>query len=205
MPFENSLIRRRIGTDRVDNMSEMAGPFPASRSAIRKTQPVTKPILQALVLADHVYQDRITGKMIIAGTFTRVVSVRPSQPADFKGPLAASGVEGADKQLDRISAENVGTVGSPYAYMCLTGIHTSAELEMRYVDLRTYKPLFRAALTVQCDNPLRAVELGIRLPMPLPMPHNGEYSLELLCEEEMLGSWRVSATTEDAGPLEDER
>ena len=31
-----------------------------------------KPVLQALVLADHVYQDKTTGKMVIAGTFNRL-------------------------------------------------------------------------------------------------------------------------------------
>ena len=32
-----------------------------------------KPVLQAMVLADHVYQDRQTGKYIIAGTFSQII------------------------------------------------------------------------------------------------------------------------------------
>ena len=31
-----------------------------------------KPILQAMVLADQVYQDVVTGKFVIAGTFGRI-------------------------------------------------------------------------------------------------------------------------------------
>ncbi len=47
-----------------------------------------KPVLQALVLADHVYQDKSTGKKIIAGTFNRVCFSRRKRPAeqpDFEG------------------------------------------------------------------------------------------------------------------------
>ena len=38
-----------------------------------------KPIVQALVLADHVYQDT-SGKMIIAGTFNRFYIFGPNVP-----------------------------------------------------------------------------------------------------------------------------
>jgi hypothetical protein len=34
---------------------------------------VTKPVLQALVLADQLYQDKDTDKMVIAGTFTKYI------------------------------------------------------------------------------------------------------------------------------------
>jgi hypothetical protein len=53
---------------------------------------VPKPVLQALVLADHVYQDKITGKKIIAGTFNRVcfTRMRPRPPAAELEPGEAS-------------------------------------------------------------------------------------------------------------------
>jgi len=42
-----------------------------------------RPVLQAMVLADHVYQDRLSGKYIIAGTFGRIAlrMPTPTQPA----------------------------------------------------------------------------------------------------------------------------
>ena len=63
-----------------------------------------KPVLQALVLADHVYQDRATGKFVIAGTFNRVFvfkrETRPNEPPrpspeseSFLPPGAAAGAE----------------------------------------------------------------------------------------------------------------
>ena len=39
-----------------------------------------KPVLQAMVLADNVYQDRTTGKFIIAGTFSRLGITRRLTP-----------------------------------------------------------------------------------------------------------------------------
>lgn len=57
-----------------------------------------KPVLQAMVLADHVYQDNTTGKFIIAGTFTRLWCSRkpllgqpapPQQPAAPAAPAAS--------------------------------------------------------------------------------------------------------------------
>jgi hypothetical protein len=65
--------------------------------------------------------------------------------------------------------------------------------------LRHNVPLIQADLKVQCGDPLRAVELAIPMP-PLPTPHEGEYSLELLFEEEMLGSWRILVVSEDSTP-----
>src|SRR5438094_356309 len=32
-----------------------------------------KPVLQSLILADHVYEDKLTGKRIIAGVFNRII------------------------------------------------------------------------------------------------------------------------------------
>jgi hypothetical protein len=47
-----------------------------------------KPILQSLILADHVYEDKLTGKRIIAGIFNRIIrgvrvlrEVTPPTPA----------------------------------------------------------------------------------------------------------------------------
>lgn len=61
-----------------------------------------KPVLQALILADHVYQDRETGKRIIAGTFNQIfftkpapapgsVAVAPPAPGSAPPPSAPGG------------------------------------------------------------------------------------------------------------------
>jgi hypothetical protein len=50
-----------------------------------------KPILQSLILADHVYEDKLTGKRIIAGIFNRIirgVKVFRDMPAPMPPPQA---------------------------------------------------------------------------------------------------------------------
>ena len=50
-----------------------------------------RPVLQAMVLADNVYQDRTTGKFIIAGTFSRLGITRRVGPPIFPQPGPAPG------------------------------------------------------------------------------------------------------------------
>lgn len=167
---------------------------------------MTKPVLQALVLADHVYQDRHTGKMIIAGTFTRMTrGSHPAGPLMVRTKLGIDGLpvpvldkpEGQPEAPTPVHPATVGIAGSPFVYVCLTNIHTSAKLELRYVDLSDHKILMRCGMAVQCNSPLLAVELSVPAPTPLPAPHDGVYSMELICEEELLGSWRVNVSTRD--------
>jgi hypothetical protein len=55
-----------------------------------------KPILQSLILADHVYEDKLTGKRIIAGIFNRIIrgvkvfrdAPTPMPPAMPPAPLS---------------------------------------------------------------------------------------------------------------------
>jgi hypothetical protein len=140
-----------------------------------------KPVLQALLLADHVYEDRGTRKKIVAGTFNTlgIVKLRNEQGGS---PAAES------KKPEKI----VGGLqpGSPYAYISITEVHGSAELIMRYVDLQDNAILLQTGIKVQCNDPLETIEMIVALP-PLPTPHVGVYALELLCGEEMMGAHRV--------------
>ena len=72
-------------------------------------------------------------------------------------------------------------------------------MHLRYVDLQTDKVLIDADLQVHCDDPLQTRELVVPLP-PLPKPAPGVYALELLCEEEPLGSLRVTVDERPAAP-----
>lgn len=126
----------------------------------------TKPVLQALVLADQIYVDARTGKKVIAGTFNNLWA--PSFPAQFER--------------------------TTYAFICLTGIRDTVELILRYVDLRSNEVLMETnPFSVSCDNPLKSVE--ILQPVPhFPMPHEGVYAFEVYAGAEMLGSLRISAS-----------
>ena len=166
---------------------------------------MTKPILQALVLADHIYQDKHSGKMVIAGTFNDVTIYRNELKTYTREIPTEPGGTSRKHQVTEFPPEYVGDAGSPFVYTCLTGIHNSVDLELRFVDLSNNKVLLQADLKVQCDDPVLSVEVGIRLPTRLPTPHEGVYALELLYEEEMLGSWRISAKIEDRTKSKEEQ
>jgi len=140
-----------------------------------------KPVLQALVLAERVYQD-ITGKKIIAGTFNRVLFSRQSVvkevtlPDATKRKMARGGMQG----------------GSPFAYMSLTDVCDKARLILQFVNLSKNVVLFGTDVEVTCSDRLGTVEVVIGLPQ-LPIQEEGTYAFEVVCEGEILGSHRITA------------
>jgi hypothetical protein len=149
---------------------------------------VPKPMLQALVLADHIYQDKATGKMVVAGTFNRlnVFTGQPAQPAQPAAPKPDP-PEGRRK----LGYRDICKVGSPWAYISLTELHGTVPLQLCYVDLSNNAVLVRVELSVKSASPLDTVEVAVQLPV-LPTPHAGTYALELLSGSEPVGSHRVT-------------
>ncbi len=147
-----------------------------------------KPVLQAMVLADNVYQDRLTGKHIISGTFTSVLLDR--------GPLpSAQPVEGRGER--RVFKRPPTAVGSPYLYLALVGVRGTVPLELRFVDLSDSKVWFDAKINVTAKDPVGVAEYI--LPMTkLPEEKAGVYSLDVLHEGEILGSWRVTMVEKES-------
>jgi len=131
---------------------------------MRVTSRVQPPRLQALVLADQVYTDATTGKGIIAGTFNRLRS--DSFPATF----------------DRAT----------FVYVSLTDVRSRAEIRLRYVDNEDLSVHMESPIVhLDAHDPLATIELVVEIP-PFPMPHPGSYSLELHCNEERIGSLRLT-------------
>ncbi|MBN1395188.1 MAG: hypothetical protein JW959_09205 [Pirellulales bacterium] len=168
-----------------------------------------KPVLQALVLADHVYQDKITGKKIIAGTFNRVCFAKmkrsqaageslpgeqpPPSPFESTSETAMPGaVSSPPPSSRRLTAADVQKAGSPYAFISLTDVHGPTPLEMRYRDLSSEAILLGISFQVNSEDPLDTVEAVVPVP-PLPTPHAGVFALELLAEGELLGALRITA------------
>ncbi len=149
-----------------------------------------KPVLQALVLADHIYQDKTTGKMIIAGTFNRLHVFRADVPCD-NALSPAEDVKQSSDNLRKLQYHDICKVGSPWAYISLTELRGTVPLELRYVDLTDNVVMMRVALSVKANSPLDTIELMVPLPV-LPMPHGGTYALELLSNDEPLGAHRVT-------------
>jgi hypothetical protein len=143
-----------------------------------------KPTLQAMVLADHVYRDASTGKFIIAGTFSALcqgqqkpVPQDPARPSEMSGPR-------------QTFANPMGKAGSPYLYLALTGVHGRVSLGMRYINLADSSVLIEGQIDITAADPVAITEHSFPLPM-LPISP-GQFSLDLLYEGEILGSWRVT-------------
>lgn len=143
-----------------------------------------KPVLQALVLADHIYQDKTTGKMVIAGTFNRLNVFKRDPAAENKPEQQPVGPR-------KLGAAEICRVGSPWAYISLTEVRGSVPLELRYVDLSDNAVMLRVELSVKSGSPLDTTEVTVPLPV-LPTPHPGTYALELLSNDEPLGSHRIT-------------
>ena len=136
-----------------------------------------------MVLADHVYRDAATGKYIIAGTFGVIWQGEQKLAPQ---PAAGSEIVG-DRQT---FAGPITRAGSPYLYVALSEVHDRAQLKLRYVDLATSNVLIEGQVEVTSTDPISVVEFGFPLPM-LPITP-GSFSLDLLYEGEILGSWRVT-------------
>ena len=170
------------------------------------------PVLQAMLLADQVYQDRGTGKYVICGIFS-AIHFTPRDDAADKDGAAGSGLGGGSGATSDDTPEagesfessapvpapvpiaRLVRAGSPFAYVSLTELQGTRKFELRYVDLAENNVLFGTAFEVSCRDPLETIQITVPLP-PLPIPHEGVFVLELLCEGELLGSHRVLARSQ---------
>src|SRR3972149_3657098 len=121
------------------------------------------PVLQAILLADQVYRDAATGKVIIAGTFNHLWA--PGFPTDFGR--------------------------TTFVYLSLAELHGTVELSLRFVNLRDERVLMETTLPpVSSNAPLRGGEIVAEVP-PIPMPAPGAYAFELYAGPERLGALRI--------------
>ena len=163
------------------------------------------PVLQALLVADHIYQDQATGKFVICGIFGTIFFLpgndEPSQKSDAASkdsgagnPTApesgASGKGASGQGPQQLPLNRLIRAGSPSAYVSLTEVNGQRSFELRYVDLNENNVIFTFEFQVECRNPLETVQMTIPLPV-LPVPHEGVFALELVCEGELLGSHRI--------------
>jgi hypothetical protein len=145
-----------------------------------------KPVLQALVVADHVYQDQQTGKKVICGTFNTFRFSRKPPVNEMQAP---------DGTKQTVIAGG-GQSGSPYAYVNLTDVCDGTKLRLQFVNLNKNAVLFGTDVTIGNTNRLATIELVFPLPR-LPIQEAGVYALELVCDSETIGSYRITAEDMD--------
>ncbi|MBN1393939.1 MAG: hypothetical protein JW959_02825 [Pirellulales bacterium] len=143
-----------------------------------------KPVLQALVVADHVYRDGNTGKHIIAGTFNSYKFSRKSPVEQVEAPDGT-------KQTTVAGGKDT---GSPYAYVCLTDVCEGTTFQLHFVNLSKNAIIFRTEAVVENIDRISTIEIAFPLPR-LPITESGVYAIEIVWENEVIGSWRI--TVED--------
>ena len=152
-----------------------------------------KPVLQALLVADHVYIDSTTDKKIVAGIFHHIWfkrQVSKQAPSESPGEHLVLQIGPGGFQA-----------GSPFCYVSLTDVHGQQEFELRYVDLANDEPIFGARFSVDGEDPLKTKEIVLALPR-LPVHKAGNFALELLWNNEPLGAHRINV---DEMPDEDNK
>jgi hypothetical protein len=121
------------------------------------------PVLQAFVLADHVYTDAHTGKKVIAGTFNQLW---------------------ADKYPTQFATATT-------AYLALRELAGEAQIVLKFASLKDQRVHLQSQpMQVSAPDPRATAELVIAIP-PFPMPEPGDYALEAYADDALLGMVRM--------------
>jgi len=135
-----------------------------------------------MVLADHVYRE-VSGKHIICGTFTRYLlrnnRIEPAEDTE----------DGGKRHVLKGPVEKAGT---PYLYFALLEVYGHVPLELKFVDLSDASVLFETKFSVSSSDPIAISEYVMPIPEHIKSGKEGHYSLDLLHENEILGSWRLN-------------
>jgi hypothetical protein len=137
-------------------------------------------------VADHVYQDQQTGKKVICGTFNTFRFSRKPPVNEMQAP---------DGTKQTVIAGG-GQSGSPYAYVNLTDVCDGTKLRLQFINLNKNLVLFGTEVTIGNTSRLATIELVFPLPR-LPIQEAGAYALELLCDGDIIGSYRITAEDMD--------
>lgn len=149
-----------------------------------------KPHLQSLILANHVYQDKISNNFVIAGTFN-TLQFRQGPP-NGTVPVDNQATEPQQKSITELRA-----AGSPWLYFSLTDIVGEVACSIRYVFLKDNQVLFSTSFKIRSLDRLATCECRLELP-ELPIIQVGQYALEFLAQDEMIGSLRIMAVPDPA-------
>ena len=137
---------------------------------------MTVPVLQALVLAEHVYCDT-SGKKIIAGTFNAITRTQQSIE-DGEDGTKSTKVPG-------------GGMGAPWFYLSLTDVVEGTTIGLQFVSLTKNSVLFEQDITLNGMDRLQSVEVAGPLPDLVKNVPKGIYSFEVICKGEIIGSRRL--------------
>jgi len=137
-----------------------------------------RPLLQSMLVADHYYQDRATGKHVLAGIFNRMYVGEIEHQKSDSGETVLMPQPGGFRS------------GSPFAFLSLTEIYGHQDLSLRYSQFDSEKVLFEIRFGITAGSPLEVAEVAFPLP-PLP-GMIGHFELAAIWRNEVLGSYRIN-------------
>ncbi|MCA9081798.1 MAG: hypothetical protein KDA58_14645 [Planctomycetaceae bacterium] len=143
-----------------------------------------KPLVQAVLVADHVYQDTQTGKFVVCGILGRVHCDRSTV-----NDATESGSGSVQGRRAVIIPKGGLKWGSPFLYWSVTEVHRTQLFTIRYVQLATDRVMFELPVNLSANDPMQVVQSVIPLP-ELPMI-GGHYALEVIWNNEILGAHRI--------------
>jgi hypothetical protein len=129
------------------------------------TTPTSGPRVQALLLADHIYFERETGKHVIAGTFHQI-------------------------NLTAVPTTFTRSIG---LFLSLAGLSGPTSIDLEFVAEPSDTVLMRLeALDIEGNDSGLPVAVAVELP-PLPLPQAGRYRVQVLAGGRVLGATPVLA------------
>ncbi len=152
------------------------------------------PILQALLIADKIYVDKDTGKHIIAGVFRNIIirdNARKETSLPGTQPDEAEPQPTGSSKYISVTSDQFVQAGTASAYVSMVGVHGKQGFCLRFVSLKDHSVLFETKFEVNCESPLEVIQLSLALPY-LHTNGVGVHALELLCEDEPMGEFRVN-------------
>jgi hypothetical protein len=147
-----------------------------------------KPVLQALILAERIYEDKSSGKKVICGTFNRVTMFQIERE-----------VHEADDGTKHTIVPGGTDFGCPAAYVSLTDVVEGTELVLQFFNQTKNESVLHTGVRITGADRLATIEIVVPLPTVSSfIKEPGTYSLDVLWKGELLGSHRVLVVTSEA-------
>ena len=131
------------------------------------------PVVRAILLADQIYQDTLTGKFVIAGTFDQI------SVTAFPGDHSSTSL-----------------------YLNLGDFHGSHELLVRLVRLEDGIETDLVCIEgIEQEVRARTLEFHVPLP-PMSFDRAGSYSIEVVWDGNLLGECRIQVALTEVPTME---
>jgi hypothetical protein len=138
------------------------------------------PVLQAIVLAEHIYQTS-DGRKIICGTFNQLVKqIVPHKVIVRDGETSKQAIPSGRNSV------------APSLFVSLTNVVNETRITVQFASLKRNEVVFATDLDISTEDRLGTCEIIFQLPNLNSFIQEDVYVIEVVCEEEIIGSLRLN-------------